>query len=55
MSPARHYPKEEQEEVFGGEVQEHPQAKLDHLLVHQALVVDQVGRRKGEENAKESA
>ena len=41
MRPARRDPKEEQEEGIGGEAQEHHQAKLDHRLVHQALVEGQ--------------
>ena len=55
MRRARRDPKEEQEEGFGGEVREHHQAQLDHQLVHQALVLDQLGRWKVEKNSKERA
>ena len=53
MMQARRDPKEEHEEEFGGEGRECHQVRLDHRLVHQALVLDQLGLRKVEENSKE--
>ena len=52
MSEARHDPKEEQEEEFGGEAQEHHQERLGHQL--DFLILEE-GQHNGEENDKKSA